>query len=106
VFDGANRMEPETRADRDNPVYREGRGQVVGLYVRLHWRGTTALPIRQHRGFCGSQYSSGARSWAAFSRPYCRCPPAYSTPVMFPGIDPMAGWLCEALRDAVVTVTT
>jgi hypothetical protein len=50
-------MEPETRADRDNPVW-GGRGQTVGLYVRLHWRGTTALPIRQHRGFCGSQYSA------------------------------------------------
>ena len=39
VFDGAEVWSHRTQTDRRNPQW-EGRGQAVGLYSRLLWRGT------------------------------------------------------------------
>jgi hypothetical protein len=47
---------------RSTKPLREGRGQAVGLYSRFIWRGITALPICQHRGYLRVAILSVARS--------------------------------------------
>lgn len=54
-------MGPPNMGGSRQPV-KGGRGQAVGLYVRLLWRGTTALPIRRHCGYLRVAIPSGARS--------------------------------------------
>lgn len=53
--------EPTVRSPRhgriETTLLRGGRGHAVGLYVRLHWRGTAADPSAL-AAICGSQYSA------------------------------------------------
>jgi hypothetical protein len=88
VFPGA--MEPHRPNQRVS--LRMGRGRPVGPCSRLH---ATA-------GLCSRLGSCEIRT-AAFLRRVllcCRCPPACSTPVMFPAIGPAAGWLCTCSQSS------
>lgn len=98
-------MEPSYTGGSTKPCYGEA-GVRLSAFTRAS---SGAEPPRCRSAsiaaVCGSQYTAEPAPERFCNRPSHRCPPACSTSVMFPTIDPIGGLAMCPCRYAGVTVT-
>jgi hypothetical protein len=98
-------MEPSYTGGSTKPSYGE-----AGVRLSAFTRASSGAEPPRCRpasiaAVCGSQYTAEPAPERLYNRPSHRCPPACSTPVMFPTIDPISGLAMSWCRYATVTVT-